>query len=107
MMREGVRGRDRTLGNGVLDDIACIGYLIDVGENFAESLRISRGAGRMLIFTPEVKGETAIFSSRIPPGVVIKALLIGAAIVIDDGLAQVIAVAKRRTANAPKSVYRL
>ena len=90
------------MGNSVLDDIAFVRHLVDVGEKLTESLRISGSARRMLIFTPGVKGETAVFAPCTPPGVIIKALLIGASIIIDDRLAQVVAVAKRRPANAKK-----
>src|ERR1700761_1547909 len=54
----------------------------------------------MLVFTAEVEGEASGFTPRGETCVIVEARLVGASVVIDDGLPEMEAVAKRRVGDA-------
>src|ERR1700733_1356083 len=54
----------------------------------------------MLIYSAEIERKSAGFGACFEATVVVEAFLIGAAVVVDDGLAEVEAVAERRSADA-------
>ena len=69
---------------------------------------VARGGGRALKLAARVDQEAAGGCIAAGAGVVVEAVLIGAAVVVDDGRAEVKAVVERRAADgAGNGVYRL
>ena len=106
---EGVLGCDGAGGDGCLIGVEAGGGtdLVDVGEGVGEGVVIAHGTGSVLVLGAGVEGEAAFLGQDGSAKEVIEAGLIGTTIVVDDGLAEVVAVAQGRLADVHAAVVDL
>ena len=70
---------------------------IDVRQQGAEFVRIAGRGGSMLIFSPKGEGKPSVLAACAEAGYVVEAFCIRPAVVVDDGLAKMKAIAQWRT----------
>src|SRR5579872_1905957 len=79
-----------------------------VRQEACKRRRVARCRRRMLYFAAEVKREAPRLRASAEPSRIVEAILIRSAIVVDDRLAKMIAIAQRRAADPPQiGVYAL
>jgi hypothetical protein len=81
----------RQLGSGI-----SIGSAVNRAERLGKCLRVPSGRGRALELAAYIEGKPAGSSIAAGAGVVVESALVGAAVVVNDGRAEVEAVAQRR-----------
>ena len=72
---------------------------IDIRDHLPHRERISRDGGRVLVLAIDVEGKPAIVGAGAESGDVVDPLPVGAAVIVDQRLAEVIAVVHRPSRN--------
>ena len=78
------------------------GCAVHCAERLGQPLGVARGRGRRLELAARVESEGAGGGVAAGAGVVVEAVLVGAAVVVDDRRAQMETVAERRSADAAR-----